>query len=177
MPTPAPRSRRGRLAAGLLLAATALLALVGCSGDEDSSPGDPDLFCESAREAFTGSTEFDFGDPAQRQQVLDVLDRMVEYAPGEIKDEAEDTRDAVTEYAEQVSELAERQAAVDSSEGGEITTEDVEAIQDLVTELEQSDELQQAQNAIEPYLQETCAIDLGTATRSPGAATETTTAP
>ena len=162
VPPRTARARRALRAAAALAATGALLLVAGCSDDEDTSPGDPDLFCDSAREAFTGGTEFDFGDPAQRQQVLDVLDRMVEYAPGEIQDEAEDTRDAVNRYAEQVAELSERQAEVEEG-GGEITEEDIAEIQELVAELEDSETLTEAQEAIEPYLQETCAIDLGTA--------------
>jgi uncharacterized protein YukE len=173
VPLFALRPRRALFAAAATLSVP-LLVLGSCSDDEESSPGNPDLFCDAAREAFTGGTEFDFGDPAQRQQVLDVLDRMVEYAPGEIKDEAEDTRDAVTEYADQVAELGDRQAQVEDG-AQEITPEDIEQIQQLVTDLEESEALQDAQAAIEPYLRDTCAVDLAT-TPSTTATTPTTAA-
>lgn len=184
MPLRTPSTRRARLTVGAVLACGLLVLGIGaCTGDdEDDSVGDPDLFCDSAREAFTGSTEFDFGDPAQRQQVLDVLDRMVEYAPGEIEDEAEATRDAVNDYAEKVTELAERQDEIDSGDTDTISPDAIEEIQELVTELEESDELQEAQDAIQPYLEDTCAIDLSTTTPAgettvaPPAETTTTTA-
>jgi len=180
VPLRPPHARRVPTTIGALLTAMVLVAFTGaCSDGEDDSPGDPDLFCDSAREAFTGSTEFDFGDPAQRQQVLDVLDRMVEYAPGDIKDEAEDTRDAVREYAEKVADLAEHQDEIDSGDTETISPEAIEEIQDLVAELEDSQELQDAQGAITPYLQDTCAIDLGVAgtatTLAPPAGDTTTT--
>jgi hypothetical protein len=175
-----PQAGRARSTIGALLTTIVLVTFAGaCTDGEDDSAGDPDLFCDSAREAFTGSTEFDFGDPAQRQQVLDVLDRMVEYAPGDIKDEAEDTRDAVGEYAEKVAELAERQDEIDSTDDEAISPEAVAEIQDLVAELEDSQELADAQDAITPYLQDTCAIDLGitgaTTTLAPPAGETTTT--
>lgn len=173
---PARVRRRARTPAGLLLlAALALTATLGACSQQDDAAGDPDLFCESAREAFTGEREFDFGDPAQRQQVLDVLDRMVEYAPGEIRDEAEATRDAVEDYADKVTELAQAQDELDATDGETLSEDAVAEIQDLVTEIEQSEDLAEAERAIEPYLAETCAIELdgGVTDAGDGATTET----
>lgn len=154
--------RFGRALRGVLVLAAGALLLTACSDDEDSSPGDADLFCDSAREAFTGGTEFDFSDPAQRTQVLDVFERMAEYAPGEIKDEAEATHEAMVDYVEAIQQYEERQQEATSGEGGEITTEEIEEIQSLVEEIQNSDALQGAREEIEPYLQETCAVDLDT---------------
>lgn len=163
----------------VLVALAALTLGGGCSDDEDSAPGNPDLFCDSAREAFTGGTEFDFSDPAQRVVVLDVFDRMAEYAPGEIRDEAEETRDAMVDYVEAIEQYEQRQQESANS-GDEVSEADVEAIQALVEEIQDSDALQRAREEIEPYLQETCAIDLSTApptTAAPAAAPEGTPAP
>lgn len=172
---PAGVRRRVRTPAGLVLVAVLALAATVACNQQDDAAGDPDLFCESAREAFTGQREFDFGDPAQRQQVLDVLDRMVEYAPGEIRDEAEATRDAVEDYADKVTELAEAQDELDATDGETLSEDAVAEIQDLVTEIEQNEDLVEAEQAIEPYLAETCGIELdgGVADAADEATTDT----
>lgn len=168
---PSSSSFRARPAvAGLVALIAAVLLVAACTDDSSDDAGNPDLFCESAREAFTGNTEFDFRDPAQRQQVLDVLDRMVEYAPGEIRSDVEATRDAVSDYAEALAERDERLDEIDSGDAESLSEDDIEEIQELVTEIEENDDLEQARSAIEPYLEDTCAIDLGSGT-------ETTVAP
>jgi hypothetical protein len=162
--------RRAATVAGAL---SLLTALAACSdGGGSSSAGDPDLFCDAAREAFAGTREFDFGDPAQRQQIVEVFDRMAEYAPGDISSEVDATRDAVEEYADKASELEQLQSELDASEGETLSEDAIAEIQDLVTEIESDTDLVRAREAIEPYLDETCALDVNSTvtTVAPGTA-------
>jgi hypothetical protein len=174
--------RRRRVATLVAVTALALGLVASCTSDDEggSGGGDPDLFCDAAREAFAGDREFDFGDPAQRQQILDVFDRMVEYAPDEIDGEVEATRDAVVAYAEKATELDELQSELDASEGETLPEDAVAELQELVAEIEDDEELVQARESITPYLLDTCAVDIdaggGATTTAPGAATlESTT--
>ena len=85
----------------------------------------------------------------------------------------------MVDYVDAIEQYEQRQQEATGADGGEITAEEVEEIQSLVEDLQNSEALQDAREQIEPYLEETCAIDLSTApsTTAPAPPVEEAPAP
>ena len=158
--TPKSLTRTLRRPSALLGAGAraASLALPGCSGS------DTEAYCDSLESAKSDIDALEAGDPGAFSAAFEAFDKLADEAPKEVEDDWAVMQDGVQEI-----EDAFEDAGLALDDLSEVMTGnipegvDLEKLQDLGTTLEEldSEEFNDATEAIEEHADEECGITLG----------------
>ena len=144
------------LGAGLL---TASLTLTGCGGG-----GDTEAYCDTLSSTKDDIEGLEAGDPGAFQTAFDAFDKLADEAPNEVSDDWATMQEGVQKIEQAFEDAGLQLDELDEVMGGEVPEGvDMAKLEELGTTLEEldSEEFNDASDAIEEHAQEECDITLG----------------
>lgn len=144
------------LGAGLL---TASLTLTGCGGG-----GDTEAYCDTLSSTKGDIEGLEAGDPGAFETAFDAFDELEEQAPEEVADDWATMQEGVEKIEQAFEDAGLELDELDEVMAGEVPEGvDMAKLQEMGTTLEELDsqEFNDASDAIEEHAQEECDITLG----------------
>ena len=144
------------LGAGLL---TASLTLTGCGGG-----GDTEAYCDTLSGAKEDIDGLEAGDPGAFSTAFEAFDKLSEQAPDEVADDWKTMQEGVQQIEQAFEDAGLALDDLDEVMSGNVPEGvDMAKLQELGTTLEEldSDEFQDASDAISKHAEEECDITLG----------------
>lgn len=144
------------LGAGLL---TASITLTGCGGG-----GDTEAYCDTLSSTKDDIEGLEAGDPGAFETAFEAFDQLEEEAPDEVADDWATMQEGVQKIEQAFEDAGLELDELDEVMAGEVPEGvDMEKLQEMGTTLEEldSEEFNDASDAIEKHAEEECDVTLG----------------